>query len=147
MISRATRTAAFALSSVVFAFTICAAFLCLSTVARAASDKVVASVDGHQVTEKEVEAKIKPQLAAIESQLYQVKKSAAEAIVDDYLIEKAAAKAKLSKAEFEKREIEDKVPGATDEELQKFYDQHKDQIRQPLDKIKPALSSYLKNKD
>jgi len=109
------------------------------------SGNVVATLDGHDITEEEVDAKIKPQLAAIENQVYTTRKAAAEQLADDYLFEKAAKSAGLTKQEYVKREIDDKVAAPTDEDMQKFYDEHKSQINQPIDKIKAPLADYLKN--
>src|SRR3990172_10406832 len=84
----------------------------LGGLARAESggDQVLATVGDRQITESEVDAKIAGQLAAIRSQIYQFKKRAIDAIADDYLLERAAKKANLTKEEYVKREVEDKAP-------------------------------------
>lgn len=110
-------------------------------------DKVVATVGDMHITEAQVDERIKPQLAAINNQIYQIKRNAIEQIVDDYLIEQAAKKAGITKEAYLKREVEDKVKPPTDQQMQAFYNQHRMQIRQPLDKIKPQLANYMKNQD
>ncbi len=108
-------------------------------------DRVVATIGGRKITEREVDEKIKVQTALIQNQLYELKKGAIESIADDYLLDKAASRAKLSKAAYLKREVDDKVQPPTDAQQQKYYDLHKAQIRQPLDKIKPQLANFMKN--
>ena len=55
--------------------------------------KVVATVGSMKITEAELNDKARPQLAAIESQVYTVKKRTLDDMIDDYLIDKAAKKA------------------------------------------------------
>jgi protein-disulfide isomerase len=106
-------------------------------------DAVVAKIGDHPITEKQLDTKIRPQLIAADSQIYQLKRRALESIADDYLIEQAAKKANLSPADYIKREIDGKVPQPTDQEIQAFYAQHQGQIRQPLDKIKPQIAGFM----
>lgn len=113
--------------------------------ARAAehSERVLAVVGNHKITESEVDAKAKPQLMAIRNQIYEAKKQALDHLIDSYLVEQAAKKAGLSEAAYLKREVQDKVPQVTDKEVDAFYQQHSNQIHQPLAKIRAPLTNYL----
>jgi protein-disulfide isomerase len=106
--------------------------------------KVVATIGDRQITGQEVDARIKPQLNGIENQLYQARRHAIEAIAEDYLIATAAKHEGLSSDAYLKREIEDKIASPSDAEVQKLYDEHKEQIREPLEKAKPALIKFLR---
>src|SRR5579862_5534799 len=68
-------------------------------------DQVVATVGNHNITEKELDAKIKPQLAPIESQIYDLKVQALNAMADEYLIDQAAKKENLSTADYLKKSL------------------------------------------
>jgi protein-disulfide isomerase len=113
-------------------------------VAFAAEDRVVATVGSHGITQQEVDAKIKPQLTSIDGQIYELRRRAIEAMADDYLLEQAAKKANLGVEAYMKREITDKVPAPPEADTKKFYETHKDQIKQPYDKVKPQLIDFMK---
>ncbi|MGO9062067.1 MAG: thioredoxin domain-containing protein [Candidatus Binataceae bacterium] len=106
--------------------------------------KVVATVGSMKITEAQLNDKARPQLAAIESQVYTVKKRTLDDMIDDYLIDKAAKKAGLSKDAYLKKEVEDKAPAPTQQEMKAFYDKNQARIRQPYDKIKVPLEQYMR---
>ncbi len=99
--------------------------------------QVVATVGSHQITLEEVDKKLG-------LKLYELRRKALAEMIDDYVIGQAAGKAKLSKEEFLKREINDKVPAPSDEELRRVYDQHKAELKgQPFEKIKEMLAKFV----
>jgi hypothetical protein len=53
---------------------------------------VVATVGSHKITEAELDTKVKPEMAALESKIYDLKHQALESMADDYLLEQAAKK-------------------------------------------------------
>jgi protein-disulfide isomerase len=127
---------------VTFAFSI--VIVAASTFSIAAeSSKVVATVGDHKITAQELDAKIKPQLATVESQIYELKVSAIRSMADDYLLEQAAKKENLSTADYLKKHLSEKKITDTDAKL--FYDQHKElQARYPkYDQIKDRLVEAL----
>ncbi|HYB90209.1 MAG TPA: thioredoxin domain-containing protein [Candidatus Binataceae bacterium] len=108
-----------------------------------ADDKVVATVGDHQITESQLDARIKPQMASLESKIYDLKRQALEMMAGEFLIEQAAQRANLSLADYLKKEVGDKVTPATEAEARKYYDDHKQQITQPYDKVKIRIISGL----
>jgi protein-disulfide isomerase len=112
--------------------------------ARAAGDQqVVATVGSHQITEKDLDAKIKPQLASIESQVYDLKVQAIKSMADDYTLEQAAKKESLSADAYLKKHLPQRK--LTEADAKQFYDQHKEiQARYPkYDQIKDRLIEAL----
>jgi protein-disulfide isomerase len=110
-------------------------------------NKVVATVGNHKITEAEVDEEIKPKLAAWQNQLYQYRRDAINQIADQYIIEQAAKKAKLTPDEFMKKQLAGKSKKVTDKEAKEFYDEHKDRIKQPYDKIKTPLIAALQRRN
>lgn len=108
------------------------------------SSKVVATVGSMKITEAQLNEKARPQLAAIENQVYTVKKRTLDEMIDDYLIDNAAKKAGLSKEAYLKKEVDDKAPAPTEAEMKDFYNKNQARIRQPYDKIKVPLENYMK---
>jgi protein-disulfide isomerase len=105
---------------------------------------VVATVGSTKITAAEVDEKARPQLSAIQNQVYTVKKRVLDDMIDDYLIDQAAKKAGLSKDAYLKKEVEDKATAPTPQEMQDFYNKNQARIRQPFDKIKAPLEQYMR---
>ena len=106
-------------------------------------DQVVATVGDHKITEKELDAKIKSQLAGEESKIYDLKVEAIQAMAEQYALEQAARKENLSPDAYLKKHLPPKKLTDTDAKL--FYDQHKEiQARYPkYDVIKGRLLEAL----
>jgi protein-disulfide isomerase len=110
------------------------------------SDPVLAQVGGHKITQQEVDSKIK-------IQLYDARKEALDQMVDDYLLQQAAKKDKLSVADYVKREVDDKAAADVNDAMaKKFYDENKDRIPAlktagSYDKIKDRLIAALRQRD
>jgi protein-disulfide isomerase len=110
------------------------------------SGPVLAEIGNHKITQQEVDSKIK-------MQLYDARKEAVDQLVDDYLLQQAAKKEKLSVADYIKREINDKVVAeVNDATAKKFYDENKDKIPAlktagSFDQIKDRLIAALRQRD
>ncbi|MGD0074970.1 MAG: thioredoxin domain-containing protein [Candidatus Binataceae bacterium] len=116
----------------------------LASRAEAGDQTVVATVGHRKITEAELNKEIAPQLASIQNKIYELKKKGIQSIADDYLAEQEAKKLGISKEDYVKREIDDKAPAPSEEEVKKFYDDRKGQIHQPYDKIKDQISAFLR---
>jgi len=117
--------------------------LAMASVSIAAQAQVVATVGNHKITEKELDAKIKPQLAAIQSQEYELKVQAIKSMADEYVLEQAAKKENLTSDAYLQKHMSGKPVTQMDAKL--FYDQHKEiQQRYPkYDEIKDRLTQAL----
>ncbi len=110
------------------------------------SDPVLAEIGSHKITQQEVDSKIK-------MQRYTARKEAVDQLVDDYLLQQAAKKEKLSVSDYIKREVDDKVVAeVNDATAKKFYDDNKNKIPAlktagSYDKIKDRLIAALRQRD
>ncbi|MGA9722536.1 MAG: thioredoxin domain-containing protein [Candidatus Binatus sp.] len=114
----------------------------------------VATVGNHKISEKDLDAKVKPQLdqmrAALEkrvdqliaSKTFDVRRQTLETMTDDYLIGQAAERDKLSVDDYLKKEYSGKS-AVTDADAKKFYDQNKSATTPSYDKVKPQVLSML----
>ena len=129
----------------------------ITSVPRAWADDpnaVVATVGDHKISEKDLDAKVKPQLeqmrAALEKRVdqliadktFDLRRQTLESMTDDYLIEQAAQRDKLSVNDYLKKEYSGKS-AVTEAAAKKFYDQNKSAGTAPFDKIKPQLMEML----
>jgi len=115
--------------------------------ASAEPSHVIATIGNHPITQQEVDSRLKAQLTAIDSQVYDLRRKTIEAMADDYVIEQAAGKAKLSVADYMKREVMDKTPTPSDADAKKFYDANKAQIKQPYEKVQAQVVAFLRQQE
>ena len=106
-------------------------------------NKVVATIGSHSITERELDEKIRPQMASLDAQLYELKRNAIQVLADDYLVEQAARKADMSATAYLKRELATKGDTITEADEKKYYDQFKDRIGRPYDQVKEQLIGAL----
>jgi protein-disulfide isomerase len=115
---------------------------------------VVATVGDHKISEKDLDAKVKPQLdqmrATLEKKVdqliadrtFDLKRQTLESMTDEYLIEQAAQRDKLSVDDYLKKEYTGKS-AATEADAKKFYDTNKGSGTAPFDKVKPQVIQLL----
>jgi len=134
------------------------AIVCAAVAApRASADDpnaIVATVGDHKISEKDLDAKVKPQLEQMRAMLekrvdqliadksFDLKRQTLESMTDDYLIQQAAQHDKLSVEDYLKQEFSGKS-GVTDAEAKAFYDKNKGPGTAPFDKIKPQLLQMM----
>src|ERR1700679_2951005 len=116
---------------------------------------VVATVGDHKISEKDLDAKVKPQLEQMRAMLekrvdqliadksFDLRRQTLESMTDDYLIQQAAQRDKLSVDDYLKKESNGK-DGVTDAAAKKFYDDNKGNGgAPPYDQIKPKILDML----
>ena len=114
------------------------------TAAHAASD-ALAEVDGVTITSEEVEKSLAGQLSKLEEQIYNLKRQKLDALINDKLLEKEAAKRKLTVPALLDAEITSKVGLVTEQEIEKFYQEKKAQIKGELAQVREQMRAFLQN--
>ncbi|HVA82151.1 MAG TPA: thioredoxin domain-containing protein [Candidatus Binataceae bacterium] len=111
----------------------------------AAAGAVVATVGTHKITQADVDAKIKPQMAAIEGKIFDLKHDAIEQLADQYLLEQAAASQHMSVDEYVQKNILAHTPKVTEAEAKQYFDAHKGASTVKFSDIKDRLISMMQN--
>jgi protein-disulfide isomerase len=107
-------------------------------------DTVVATVNGANITAKELDEKISGQLAQIDEQKHNTRKQGLENLINERLVENEAKKRGLTADQLIKQDVEDKVPPPSEEEIKKFYDTNKERMGgQTLEQMHDRLAQYL----
>ncbi|MBP7148488.1 MAG: thioredoxin domain-containing protein [Acidobacteria bacterium] len=114
--------------------------------AAAATDDVVARVGGQPITRCEMlEAAIK-QSSRGPSDEFEKLSAALDRMVDDKLLEAAAAQQNLTLEAYLEQNIESKVTQPTEDQIQKSYEENKSRAgNRTLEQIRPALVNLLQN--
>ena len=114
------------------------------TAAHAASD-ALADVDGAAITSEEVEKSLAGQLSKLEEQIYTLKRQKLDALINEKLLEKEAAKRKLTVPALLDAEITAKVGLVTEQEIEKFYQEKKAQIKGEQAQVREQMRAFLQN--
>jgi protein-disulfide isomerase len=118
--------------------------LALVAVASAA-EPPVATVGTHPITRAELETHVRPKLAQLERQRYDMLREGLDELIAEELMKQEAKARNITPDALEKQEITDKVPEPTDAEIQEVYDDNKDDLdNATLDSVKPRIVEYLK---
>lgn len=144
----------------IFSAVASAALVCIALAAQRASaadpNAAVATVGNHKITEKDLDAKLQQELveyrANLEKQVDQMiakkrqdedfRRQSLESLTDDYLLQQAADRDKMSVDAYVKKESSGKN-GVTDADAKKYFDQNKGNSPITFDQIKPRLLEVM----
>jgi protein-disulfide isomerase len=113
-------------------------------IAHAAGD-TLAEVDGAPITSEEVEKPLAGQLSKLEEQIYTLKRQKLDALINDKLLEKEAAKHKVTVPQLIDAEVKSKVSLVTEQEIERFYQDNKAQIKGDDPQVREKIRAYLQN--
>ena len=89
---------------------------------------VVARIDGHAVTQKEVDTRAESTLQRLKDEEYEARRSALDEIITERLMDAQAKAQGISRDELLKREVDGKVVPPTKAEIKDLYDRNKDRV-------------------
>ncbi len=104
---------------------------------------VVAKIGDVAITEAELEKAAANDLKRIETQIFEAKRAALDALIDEKLLEKAAAKANKTVDELMAAEVDGKIEPATEEATKKFFDENKERLRGEYDVLTDRIKQFL----
>jgi len=110
-----------------------------------AASAPLAEIDGVAITAEEVEKPLAPQLSKLEEQIYNLKRQRLDALINERLLEKEAARRKLSVPALLDSEVTAKVGLVTEQEIEKFYQDNKGQIKGEQAEFREKIRAFLQN--
>ncbi len=109
------------------------------------ADEVVAKVGSKSITRAQLEKHVKAKLIQLDQQRFQILQEGLEELIANELYEQEAKARGLSLEALVKQELEGKVAVPSEEELQKLYDDNKEDLEgQTLEQLRPQLTEYLR---
>jgi protein-disulfide isomerase len=105
----------------------------------------LAEVDGVAITSEEVEKTLAPQLSKLEEQIYNLKRQRVEALINEKLLTKEAARRGVSVPALLDAEVTSKVGLVTEQEIEKFYQDNKAQLKGEESSLRDQIRSHLQN--
>src|SRR5919106_2484134 len=114
-------------------------------VALGAADEPLAQVDGVTITAEDVEKPLASQLSKLEEQIYNLKRQRVDALINEKLLAKEAAKRNLSVPALLDAEVTSKVGLVTEQEIEKFYQDNKAQLKGEESGVREQIRAHLQN--
>mgnify|MGYP001198627176 FL=1 len=108
-------------------------------------DAPLAVVDGIEIGSEEVEKSLAGQLSKLEEQIYNLKLQRLEALIKEKLLAKEAAKRKLTVPALLDNEVTAKVGLVTEQEIEKFYQENKGQLKGEENSLRDQIRTHLQN--
>jgi protein-disulfide isomerase len=105
--------------------------------------RVVATVNSENITQGDVEDRLKPLVASIDDQIYELRKRQLDARINDMLLEQEAQKRKVPARQLYDSEVLNKIKPVTDEEAKKFYDDNKARIQGTFEERRAQIIQYV----
>jgi protein-disulfide isomerase len=112
--------------------------LAVSNFAAAQPPTPAATVDGKDITLDEVDRSVGANVAALEEQIFQLRRQRLDALIAEHLLAREAEQRGISVAELLDREVDAQVAPITDAEIERFYDANKARL--------PALDASLRER-
>ena len=110
-----------------------------------AADEPLAVVDGVAITAEEVEKPLASQLSKLEEQIYNLKRQRLDAMINDKLLEREAGRRKLTVPALLDAEVTAKIGLVTEQEIEKFYQDNKAQIKGEQAQLREQIRAFLQN--
>lgn len=117
-----------------------------SPAAAADANEVVATIGSESITRADLEKSVKAQLIEVDNQRYEILEEGLNNLVSERLLTMEAKAKGKSVQEFQQELLSAPVPEPTDADVQKIYDENKEQLGgKSLDEVKGRIVEYLKN--
>jgi protein-disulfide isomerase len=112
--------------------------------AQAADADKLATVGGTTITRAQLEAHVKPKLIEIDNERYEALREGLDELVAEELLKQEAKARNVTPEALTQTEIVAKVEQPSDADIQKLYDDNKDELQgQTLEQVKPQIVQYL----
>jgi protein-disulfide isomerase len=105
--------------------------------------RVLAVVNGKQITTGDIETSLRPLIFNVQEQVYALRKQSLDLKINDLLLTQEAQKKQITARALLETEVTAKVPRVTEAEAQKFYEQNKERISGEFAQTKTQIIQYM----
>lgn len=106
--------------------------------------RVLAEVNGKQITMGDIENSLQPLIFNVQEQVYALRKQDLEVKVNDTLLTQEAQKRQVTTRALLDTEVTAKVPEVTEAQAQAFYNENKDRISGDFAQTKAQIIQYMR---
>ncbi|MBI3018327.1 MAG: thioredoxin domain-containing protein [Deltaproteobacteria bacterium] len=108
-------------------------------------NKIAAEVFGRKITEAELHQALSVDLYELQSNIFELKKRKIEEMVGKIVLEKEAARRKMSVNELLEREVQRNVKKVSNKDIDKFYEQQKEHLKGTKEQYEERIRNFLQN--
>ena len=105
--------------------------------------RVVATVNGKQITSGDIEDSLAPLIFQVKTQTYAYRKAEVDLKINDLLLDQEAKKQGVAPLALVSREISGKLQVITEKQVLDFYKQNKSEFNQEYSKVQLQIVQYL----
>jgi protein-disulfide isomerase len=109
--------------------------------------RVLATVNGRNITSGEIEEDLRPLIAQTQEQVYLLRKNDIDQKINDILLGQEAQKRGVTDRALLESEINAKVPVITEAQAQDFYNKNKERIQGDFPQVKYQIIQYLQSEE
>ncbi len=106
--------------------------------------RVLAVVNGKQITMNDIETSLRPLIFNVQEQVYSLRKQDLDLKINDTLLTQEAQKRQITTRALLELEVNAKVPSVTEAQAQEFYTQNKDRISGEFAQTKDQIVQYIR---
>jgi protein-disulfide isomerase len=106
--------------------------------------RVLATVNGREITSGDVEEALRPLVFSVQEQVYRLRAQDLELKVNDLLLGQEAQRRGVTQTALLDAEVTSKLPAVTEADAQKFYDENKERINGDFAQTKEQIVQYLR---
>src|SRR3989338_370812 len=108
-------------------------------------EKVVAEVYGRKITEAEVQKELSIDLYELQKNIYSLKKRKLDEMIGNIVLEKEAARKKISVQDLLEKEVQRNIKKVSDKDIDKFYNKQKEYLKGTKEQYSERIKSFLQN--
>ena len=108
--------------------------------------RLLAVVNGKQITAGDIETSLQPLIFSVQEQVYALRKQDLDLKINDTLLTAEAQKRKVTNRALLETEVTAKTPRVTEAQAQEFYTQNKDRISGEFAQTKDQIVKYMQEK-
>ena len=106
-------------------------------------DRIFATVNGKNITSRDIEQSLLPLILRVQEKVYAVRKEALELKINDTLLAQEAKRLNTTPDSLLARAIAGKLPIITDQQAKAFYEENKKKINEDFSKVKFRIIQLL----
>jgi hypothetical protein len=110
-------------------------------------ERVLATVNGTNITSRDIEQSLLPIIFAVQKKVYAVRKEALDVKINDVLLEQEAKRLNTTPDSVLARALSGRVPIITDQQAKVFYDENKKNINEDFSKVKFQIIQLLTQRE
>ena len=110
-------------------------------------NKIVAEVFGRKITEAELHQALSVDLYELQSNIFELKKRKIDELVGKIVLEKEAARRKMSTNELLEREVQRNTKKVSDKDIRKFYEQQKEHLKGTQEQYTDRIRNFFQKKN